>query len=100
MASHHKQQASKCNGAQQHWPAYNAKLAPPQASTERLFQQTQALAQACAFPSPKSKSMSVIAILRQLPPSCPSWKSEQFCTVWKRQMSDHGGDVVVQGSGH
>src|SRR5438067_8108725 len=33
-------------------------------------------------------------------PSCPSWKSEQFCTVWKRQMSDHGGDVVVQGSGH
>jgi hypothetical protein len=41
MASHHEQQASKCNGAQQHWPAYNAKLAPPQASTEGLFQQTR-----------------------------------------------------------
>jgi hypothetical protein len=45
MPSHHEQQASKCNGEQQHWelwPAYNANLAPPQASTEGLFQQTQA----------------------------------------------------------
>src|SRR6266481_5308760 len=44
MVSHHEQQASKCNGEQQHrvlWPAYNLNLAPPQASTEGLFQQTQ-----------------------------------------------------------
>src|SRR6266481_3407238 len=47
MVSHHEQQASKWNGEQQHrvlWPAYNLNLAPPQASTEGLFQQTQALA--------------------------------------------------------
>src|SRR6266566_3120584 len=46
MVSHHKQQASKCNGEQQHrvlWPAYNLNIAPPQASTEGLFQQTQAI---------------------------------------------------------
>src|SRR5207244_11307227 len=45
MVSHHEQQASKCNGEQQHrvlWPAYNLNIAPPQASTEGLFQQTQA----------------------------------------------------------
>src|SRR5213080_934967 len=61
MVSHHEQQASKCNGEQQHrvlWPAYNLNIAPPQASTEGLFQQTQALAQACAFASPFSASMS------------------------------------------
>jgi len=29
-----------------------------------------------------------------------SWKSEQFCTVLENQMSDHGGDAAVQGSGH
>jgi len=43
LVSHHEQQASKCNGEQQHrklWPAYNANVAPPQASTEGLFQQT------------------------------------------------------------
>ena len=44
--------------------------------------------------------MSAMADFATVTPSCPSWKSEQFCTVWKRQMSDHGGDVVVQGSGH
>src|SRR2546428_10953501 len=47
MVSHHKQQASKCNGEQQHrvlWPAYNLNIAPPQASTEGLFQQTRAIA--------------------------------------------------------
>src|SRR6266436_8495693 len=41
MVSHHEQQASKWNGEQQHrvlWPAYNPNLAPPQASTEGLFQ--------------------------------------------------------------
>ena len=46
MVSHHEQQASKWNGEQQHrvlWPAYNLNIAPPQASTEGLFQQTQAL---------------------------------------------------------
>src|SRR5207302_8460858 len=46
MVSHHEQQASKCNGEQQHrvlWPAYNLNIAPPQASTEGLFQQTQAI---------------------------------------------------------
>jgi hypothetical protein len=44
MVSHHEQQASKCNGEKQHrvlWPAYNLNIAPPQASTEGLFQQTQ-----------------------------------------------------------
>src|SRR2546429_8581025 len=44
MVSHHEQQASKCNGEQQHrelWPAYNLNIAPPQASTEGLFQQTR-----------------------------------------------------------
>src|SRR6266436_1555482 len=44
MVSHHKQQASKCNGEQQHrvlWPAYNLNIAPPQASIEGLFQQTR-----------------------------------------------------------
>src|SRR5947209_5253200 len=47
MVSHHEQQASKCNGEQQHralWPAYNLNITPPQASTEGLFQQTQAIA--------------------------------------------------------
>jgi hypothetical protein len=47
MVSHHEQQASQRNGEQQHrvlWPAYNPNIAPPQASTEGLFQQTQALA--------------------------------------------------------
>jgi len=40
--SHHKQQASQCNGEQQHrWAAYNVNPAPAQASTEGLFQQTQ-----------------------------------------------------------
>src|SRR5713226_6264587 len=46
MVSHHEQQASKWNGEKQHrvlWPAYNLNLAPPQASTEGLFQQTQAI---------------------------------------------------------
>src|SRR6476660_3177006 len=46
MVSHHEQQASKCHGEQQHrelWPAYNANVAPSQASTEGLFQQTQAI---------------------------------------------------------
>src|SRR6476660_266112 len=71
MVSHHEQQASKCHGEQQHrelWPAYNANVAPSQASTEGLFQQTQALAQACAVCSPKSVSMSVMAMFQQ-PPS-------------------------------
>src|SRR6266849_5211180 len=47
MVSHHEQQASEGNGEQQHrelWPAYNPNPAPPQASTERLFQQTQSFA--------------------------------------------------------
>src|SRR5437773_10050036 len=46
MVSHHEQQASKWNGEQQHgvlWPAYNPNIAPPQAPTEGLFQQTPAL---------------------------------------------------------
>jgi hypothetical protein len=69
MPSHHEQQASKCNGEQQHWelwPAYNANLAPPQASTEGLFQQTQAFSQLCAFSSPKTESVSAIGIYHQL----------------------------------
>src|SRR5580765_669736 len=46
MVSHHEQQASKCHGEQQHrelWPAYNANVAPSQASTEGLFQQTKVI---------------------------------------------------------
>src|SRR6266496_1139012 len=46
LVPHHEQQASKWNGEMQHpelWPAYNPNFAPPQASTEGLFQQTQAL---------------------------------------------------------
>src|SRR6476660_7763509 len=69
MVSHHEQQASKCHGEQQHrelWPAYNANVAPSQASTEGLFQQTQAITQACAGCSPNSGSMSEMAILQQL----------------------------------
>jgi hypothetical protein len=44
MVPHHKQQASECDGEQQHrklWPAYNPNIAPPQAPTEGLFQQTR-----------------------------------------------------------
>src|SRR6478752_4354211 len=61
MVSHHEQQASKWNGEQQHrelWPAYNANVAPSQASTEGLFQQTQAITPACAVRSPFLGSMS------------------------------------------
>src|SRR5437660_9900709 len=39
MVSHHKQQASKCNGEQQHrvlWPAYNLNIAPPQGTGGRV----------------------------------------------------------------
>jgi len=57
MVSHHEQQASKCNGEQQHrelWPAYNPNIASPQASSEGLFQQSQAFSQACAVYSPLS----------------------------------------------
>jgi hypothetical protein len=42
MVPHHKQQASECDGEQQHrelWPAYNPNIALPQAPTEGLFQQ-------------------------------------------------------------
>jgi len=62
---HHEQQASECNGEQQHrelWPAYNPNAAPPQASTEGLFQQTQAI-------SLRTPVVSVIAILQQQPHS-------------------------------
>ncbi|MGA9861813.1 MAG: hypothetical protein WBQ19_06845, partial [Terriglobales bacterium] len=41
------QQASKGNGEKRHrelWPAYNVNAAPPQASTEGLFQQTRLIA--------------------------------------------------------
>src|SRR5207249_5223117 len=59
MVSHHEQQASKCNGEQQHpvlRPAYNLNIAPPQASTQGLFQQTQPITQACAISSLNSPS--------------------------------------------
>jgi hypothetical protein len=45
LVSHHEQ-ASKADREQQHrvfWPAYNPNLATRQASTEGLFQQTQAI---------------------------------------------------------
>src|SRR5215813_9077799 len=47
LVSHHEQ-ASKANREQQHrvlWPAYNPDLAPRQASTEGLFQQTRLIAE-------------------------------------------------------
>src|SRR5215472_4653713 len=43
LVSHHEQ-ASEANREQQHrvlWPAYNPNLAPRQASTQGLFQQTR-----------------------------------------------------------
>src|SRR5437870_4233340 len=40
--------------------------------------------------------MSVMGILRQLP-FMRSWKSEQFCTVLEKQMSDHGAEGGSQG---
>ena len=43
--------------------------------------------------------MSEIAILRQLP-FMRSWKSEQFCTVLEKQMSDHSAEAAVKVSGH
>jgi len=52
MVSHHEQQASECNGEQPHrelWPAYNANVAPSQASTEELFQQTRLVSTAIHY---------------------------------------------------
>src|SRR5215469_12324875 len=54
MVSHHEQQASEHGDEQQHrelWPAYSVNSAALQESTQRLFQQTQAIAQVCAFSS-------------------------------------------------
>src|SRR5215467_6465872 len=68
LVSHHEQ-ASKRNREQQHrvlWPAYNPNLAARQASTEGLFQQTQAMSPVCAFLSPFWVMMSVMGIYRQL----------------------------------
>src|SRR6185312_9368845 len=69
MASHHEQKASKCYGEQQHWPAYNPKLAPPQASTEGLFQHTRLLAIVTSVMPPKMPGTGILsetAWLRQL----------------------------------
>src|SRR5215475_9985504 len=64
LVSHHEQ-ASKRNREQQHrvlWPAYNPNLATRQASTEGLFQQTQAV----STQNPGKGSMSAIEIFRRL----------------------------------
>src|SRR5215831_15475347 len=56
LVSHHEQ-ASKANREQQHrvlWPAYNPNLAPRQASTEGLFQQTLLVASIDKQPVPGS----------------------------------------------
>src|SRR5215475_7502944 len=68
LVPHHEQQTSECSGEQQRrelWPAYNANIALPQASTEGLFQQTQAITQASAVCSPFSGLMSVMGIFHQ-----------------------------------
>jgi len=78
MVSHHEQQASECEDKQRHrelWPAYNANLAPPQASTEGLFQQTQALGQAYVVCSPKIPGQ---CIMKERP-------------AWRRSKPDAGG---------
>ncbi len=46
LTSHHEQQASEHGDRQQYqelWPAYNVIVASEQASSEGLFQQTQAI---------------------------------------------------------
>jgi hypothetical protein len=50
--SHHAQQASQRGDKQQHrelWPAYNPNLAPLQAASEGLFQQTRLDFNFCRF---------------------------------------------------
>src|SRR6476620_3203979 len=94
MVSHHEQQASKCHAEQQHrelWPAYNANVAPSQASTEGLFQQTQAFSPLCAFCSPKSVSVSAMAMLRQ-----PFGSSDQPSCIKESQDSDNGDEQPRQ----
>src|SRR6476469_1667206 len=80
MVSHHEQQASKCHGEQQHrelWPAYNANVAPSQASTEGLFQQTQAISPVCAVCSPFCGSIGEMAMFQQ------SWVRAIITKVWR-----------------
>src|SRR5450631_4725406 len=63
MVSHHEQQASKYNGEQQHrvlWPAYNSNIAPPQASTEGLFQQTRLLTSTIGHNPALSQSFEIL----------------------------------------
>src|SRR5215831_20199440 len=67
LVSHHEQ-ASKANREQQHrvlWPAYNPDLAPRQASTEGLFQQTRLIASVENFCS--QKPVKAVAKLRNPP---------------------------------
>jgi hypothetical protein len=53
MVSHHEQQASKhCRKQQHRWPAYNLNLAPPQAATDGLFQQTRLISKVIQYTYP------------------------------------------------
>ncbi|MGA9804828.1 MAG: hypothetical protein ACLP0H_02705, partial [Terriglobales bacterium] len=56
------QQASKGNGEKRHrelWPAYNVNAAPPQASTEGLFQQTRLFTTAILVLSSSGQPISI-----------------------------------------
>jgi hypothetical protein len=75
------------NNIEELWPAYNLNIAPSQASTEGLFQQTQAMSQLCAFSSLKSGSMSVIGIHRQLVRS--DWRSSFQSAAMSRGLLRH-----------
>src|SRR6266576_6892934 len=66
LVPHHEQQASKWNGEKQHrelWPAYNPNIAPPQASTEGLFQQTRLFTTVIILQRKRGLRMAVLRIV-------------------------------------
>jgi hypothetical protein len=74
LVSHHEQQASECEDKQQHrelWPAYYPNLAPPQASTQGLFQQTR------LFPNQR-ENFEVILLDDKKGPQWIRWSSKSF----------------------
>src|SRR5262252_7401858 len=78
LVSHHKQQASQCNGEQQHrWAAYNVNPAPAQASTEGLFQQTRLLATVDPHGMLNRKPFSSLASLLDRPKGATGLTSDR-----------------------
>src|SRR5215813_8331650 len=78
LVSHHEQ-ASKANREQQHrvlWPAYNPDLAPRQASTEGLFQQTRLVSTTI----PAAREVLTQRHLPQRFPIPSSWRRQQGAT--------------------